>query len=44
MRKTLDKMRQKCEECGIHSICNEDGICADCEYEHLEDQEDDADE
>lgn len=29
-------MRQKCEECGIFNICNDDGICGDCQYEMLD--------
>lgn len=32
-------MRQKCEECGIFSICNDDGICGDCEYEQQSDDQ-----
>lgn len=23
-------MRQKCEDCGEHKNCNDDGICFDC--------------
>lgn len=35
-------MRQKCDECGIYSVCNDDGVCGDCQSE-LNDDWDDED-
>lgn len=29
-------MRRECDECGLHSFCNNDGICGDCEQENMD--------
>lgn len=36
-------MREYCDECGIFSVVNDDGICADCEQEDM-DLDDEIDE
>lgn len=35
-------MRQNCDECGIYSVCNDDGICGDCAYELSELEQDEC--